>query len=328
MATSNFRQYAPPEGNNQFLDQPLSLIQPYENQLANQRGGIFQANGMNTGDIRTAAVDRGLGNNQAKFSLNGPTSPLSSIIMGGGAGQGAGLPGGKPKLWERGGGKELVNQGLTKLLGKGMMTKGGGLAGKMASKGGLLGKLGKGAASSPTPWMLGGTAAGVLGDFIAKKKAKTGGAIGGAGKGAATGAMIGSVIPGIGTAIGGVAGGLIGGIKGFFGGKKKLKEQRIAEGKDPKTGKPLAGGPPGLTAIGGNGNKYGQNPSGALGRVVGSDPYGQLRAETEARYRPLDTPYTPFMPMPMLGGTQPFKVSTNPWDGGGDALGGQSTYGG
>jgi hypothetical protein len=293
MGNSDFRQYTQPsQGNNQFLDQPLSLIQPYESPQY-QRAQMFQQ--------------------------------ANPLIMGGGAGQGAGLSGigqAKPKLWERGGGKELVGKGLTKLLGKGMMTKGGGLAGKLASKGGLLGKLGKGAASSPTPWMAGGMAAGALGDLIAKKHAKTGGAIGGAGKGAATGAMIGSIVPGIGTAIGGVAGGLIGGIKGLFGGKKKLKEKKAAEAAAK------AAGAPGLTAIGGQGNKYGQNPSGSLGRVVGSDPYGQLRAETEARYRPLDTPYTPFMPMPMLGGTQPFKVSTNPWDGGGDVFGGNSTYGG
>lgn len=104
-----------------------------------------------------------------------------------------------------------------------------GLSKMLASKGGILGKIGKAGKSSPTPWMLGGTAAGILGNLISKKHAKTGGFVGGAGKGAATGAMIGSVIPGIGTAVGGVVGGLIGGLKGLFGGKKKLKEKKAAE---------------------------------------------------------------------------------------------------
>ena len=118
---------------------------------------------------------------------------------------------------------------LSKLPGFLSNKGGGGLAAKLATKGGILGKLGAGAKGNPTPWGLGGTAAGILGDLISKKHAKTGGFIGGAGKGAATGAMIGSVIPGIGTAIGGVVGGLIGGLKGFFGGKKKLKEKKEAE---------------------------------------------------------------------------------------------------
>lgn len=291
---ADFKQYTTPPARSdmEYLNNPLSSIR--QGQQYNEL-------------MPTTMPTRNLTN------ITSPGQPVNRPLDLSGFGQlGAGGTNAKPKLWERGGGRELVNQGLTKVLGKGMMTKGGGLAGKLASKGGLLGKLGKGAASSPTPWMAGGMAAGALGDLIAKKHAKTGGAIGGAGKGAATGAMIGSVIPGIGTAIGGVAGGLIGGIKGFFGGRKKNKEKKAAEAA-------AKAGPPGLTSIGG--------PNGSLGRVVGSDPYGQLRAETEARYRPLNTSYTPFQPMPMIGGTQPFKVSTNPWDGGGD-VGGSSSWGG
>jgi len=302
MATSNFRQYAPPPRQDmEYLANPLSSIQQ-PMQLGN---GISEnwANRLMPAEMPT----RNLTN------ITSPGQPVNKPFdLSGFDKLGKGGTNASPKIWEQGGVGSLLK---SKLGGKS-------LSSALAKKGGILGKIGKAGSSSPTPWMLGGTAAGILGDFIAKKKAKTGGAIGGAGKGAATGAMIGSAVPVIGTAIGGIAGGLIGGIKGFFGGKKKLKEKKAAEAAAK------AGQAPGLTAIGGNGNKYGQNPSGALGRVVGSDPYGQLRAETEARYRPLDTPYTPFMPMPMLGGTQPFKVSTNPWDGGGDALGGQSTYGG
>lgn len=287
MANSNFRQYAPPQETNQFLDNPLSSIQqPSEPMLP------------------TSMPTRNLTN------ITSPGQPVNKPLdLSGFAQLGRGGTNKVPKVWEQGGVGNLL---------KSKLGSGGGLSGKLASKGGLLGKIGKAGASSPTPWMLGGTAAGVLGDLISKKHAKTGGTIGGAGKGAATGAMIGSVVPGIGTAIGGIAGGLIGGIKGLFGGKKKLKEQRIAKGLDPKTGKPVA---PGLSAIGGQGG-----PNGSLGRVVQSDPYGQLRAETEARYRPTNTPYTPFTPMPMLGGTQPFKISTNPWEGG--DVGGQTSWGG
>lgn len=160
--------------------------------------------------------------------------------MNGGWGQGAGLRPQEPT------GVQIPKENLSQLASKlgsnawntGLLSKlpsflsnkgGGGLAQSLASKGGLLGKLGQGAAKNPTPWALGGTAAGILGDLISKKHAKTGGFIGGAGKGAATGAMIGSVVPGIGTAIGGVVGGLIGGIKGLFGGKKKLDEKKKAE---------------------------------------------------------------------------------------------------
>jgi len=232
-------------------------------------------------------------------NITSPSQPtnkpfnLSSFSQLGSGGSNA-----SPSIFERGGGAAWLKD-------KGILQKSS-LSGKQA---GLIG--------------VGGMAGDAIGNVVAKKKAKTGGAISGAAKGASTGAMIGSVIPGLGTAAGAVVGGLIGGLKGWLGGKKKLKAERIAKGLDPKTGKPLPGGAPGLSAIGGQGG-----PSGTLGRVVGSDPYGQLRAETEARYRPLNTSYTPFQPMPMVGGTQPFKISTNPWEGGGDALGGQSTYGG
>lgn len=85
-------------------------------------------------------------------------------------------------------------------------------------------KVGKGLSSLKTAGL--GMAGNALGNAIAKKKKKTGGAIGGAASGAATGASIGSIIPGVGTAVGGVVGGLVGGIKGWFGGKKKLKEEK------------------------------------------------------------------------------------------------------
>ena len=154
-------------------------------------------------------------------------------------------------------GKEAAKKIAAKAGGKALT----GIAGKLASKGGLLGKLGKGAKGSPTPWMIGGTAASLLGNKIAQKHAKTGSFIGGAGSGAALGASIGSIIPGIGTAIGGLAGGLLGGIKGLFKGRKMNKEKKKAE----QAALAQAQGP------------AGRGP-------VASDPYGQLRAETEARY--------------------------------------------
>lgn len=147
---------------------------------------------------------------------------------------------------------------MTSLLPQ--LAKGGkpltGLAGKLASKGGILGKLGKGASANPTPWAIGGLGASALGDLISKKHAKTGGFVGGAGKGAATGAMIGSVIPGIGTAIGGVVGGLVGGLKGLFGGKKKLDEKKKAEAAAK-----VAASQQGLTSLMGGTQQLGVAPN-------------------------------------------------------------------
>lgn len=194
-------------------------------------------------------------------------------------------------------GTKGVGEGLTKLAGKK-------IGEASLSKVGLLGKMGK----NPTPYGLAGSAAGILGDFIAKKKAKTGGAIGGAGKGVATGAMIGSVIPGLGTAAGAVIGGLIGGIKGFLGGKKKLKEQKAAAAAQQR----------GLTSIGAPGGQAPWN-MGQLGPMSGLNPYAQLQAETEGRYR--HAPVTP------IQGITPAMQPSNPWsnDGG---MGGNATWGG
>jgi len=190
-------------------------------------------------------------------------------------------------------GSKEIGAGLTKVAGKK-------IGEASLSKIGLLGKMGK----NPTPYALGGTAAGILGDLIAKKHAKTGGAIGGAGKGAATGAMLGSVVPGIGTAAGAVIGGLFGGIKGLFGGKKKLKEKKALEAKQK-----------GLTSIGAPGSWQ----MGQLGPMSGLNPYAQLQAETEARYR--NAPVTP------IPGITPAMQPSNPWgnDGG---MGGTATWGG
>ena len=305
MATPSFRQYnQPPRSDMEYLNNPLSPIQQPENPNFSpvQREDLNKPHSLPVRSNQSNSLSQLLPTQMNTRNLTSITSPgqptntpfnLSSFSQLGSGGSNA-----SPSIFQRGGGAAWLKD-------KGIMQKSS-LSGKQA---GLIG--------------VGGMAGNALGKVVAKKKAKTGGAISGAASGASTGAMIGSMFGGVGAAPGAVVGGLIGGIKGWFSGKKKLKEERIAKGLDPKTGKPLAGGPPGLSTIGGQGG-----PSGTLGRVVGSDPYGQLRAETEARYRPLDTPYTPFMPMPMLGGTQPFKVSTNPWDGGGDALGGQSTYGG
>jgi hypothetical protein len=159
--------------------------------------------------------------------------------------------------------------------------------------------------------MLGGTAASLLGNKIAQKHAKTGGFIGGAGSGAAMGATIGSVIPGIGTAIGGVAGGLIGGIKGLFAGKKKNKEKKAAEAA--------------------------AKAQGTQGRgVVESDPYGQLRAETEARYanqQPFDYmgSYNKLMAgFPAAGGQDYVRYAQQKAEPylTGEGMGGLSTFGG
>jgi hypothetical protein len=127
---------------------------------------------------------------------------------------------------------------LGSLLGKSGVGKKaiGKLGGKSLSKIGFLAKGSK----NPTPYGLAGAGAQLLGGLIATKKKKTGGAIGGAGSGAATGAMIGSVIPGIGTAAGAVIGGLFGGVKGWLGGKKKLKQEKMA-----KAAAALEGGPAG-----------------------------------------------------------------------------------
>lgn len=204
-------------------------------------------------------------------------------------------------------GKEAAKKVAAKAGGKALT----GIAGKLASKGGLLGKLGKGATSSPTPWALGGAAANLLGGAIAKKHAKTGGFISGAGSGAALGASLGSVIPGIGTAIGGVAGGLIGGIKGLFGGKKKNKEKKAAEAAA----------------------KAAQGTQGKA--AVASDPYGQLRAETEARYAQPQFDYMGsynklMSNFPAAGGQDYVRYSqqkAEPYYTG-EGMGGLSTFGG
>ena len=236
-----------------------------------------------------------LGDRQIQTNYFGPQAKerqgLSSLM--GSAGQIGGL---------------LAKTGVGK---KALAKTAGGLVGKFAAKGGILGKLAAGSKGNPTPWGLGGAAAGILGDAISKKHAKTGGFIGGAGKGAALGATIGSVIPGIGTAIGGVAGGLIGGIKGLFSGKKKNKEKKAAEA--------AAKAAEGLQGRG----------------AVASDPYGQLRAETEARYAQPQFDYMGsynklMSNFPAAGGQDYVKYSqqkAEPYYTG-EGMGGLSTFGG
>lgn len=154
-----------------------------------------------------------------------------------------------------------------------------GLAGRMGQGVQLLNKFGKltslGAKmNKATPWGLAGTGASVLGNLLAKKHAKTGGALSGAGSGAAMGATIGSVVPGIGTAVGGAIGGLIGGIKGFFGGKKKNKEKKAAE-------------------------------AAAKAGAVGGSPYGSWMEAARAGQQQ----YTPFQPFNYAGAIDQIRAT-------------------
>ena len=93
--------------------------------------------------------------------------------------------------------------------------------------------------------------------------------------------------------------------KGFFGGKKKLKEAKALAAKPNVK----------LTDIGG-GQPWNM---GQLGPMSGLNPYAQLQAETEARYR--HAPVTP------IQGITPAMQPSNPWgnDGG---MGGNATWGG
>lgn len=176
--------------------------------------------------------------------------------------------------------KNYVNtgMGLVSALGQNA-SKMKGLQGLLASKGGILGKIGN--AKNVTGIGMAGAGASILGNLIAKKKAKTGGAISGAGSGAATGAMIGSIIPGIGTGIGAGLGALVGGFKGWLSGRKKLKEQKAAAMATNNTGD-------------GGGDPYWKQREAAVARYAPTEDYSSflnnIRSQLPTSVNPMNAP--------------------------------------